>query len=105
MADDLGGDALAHLALGLGIDRQREVGMGLDVDEAGRDREPVGVDHLGGVAARFAADRGDAAVADGDVARLARGAAAVEQQAAADQDVVGHALADSWLSGLRRFRV
>ena len=46
MADDLGGDALAHLALGLGIDRQREVGMGLDVDEAGRDGEAGGVDGL-----------------------------------------------------------
>ena len=44
MADDLGGDALAHLALGLGIDRQREVGMGLDVDEARRDGEAGGVD-------------------------------------------------------------
>ena len=47
MADDLGGDALAHLALGLGIDRQREVGMGLDVDEARRHREAGGVDDLG----------------------------------------------------------
>ena len=36
VADDLGRHPLAHLALGLGIDRQREVGMGLDIDEAGR---------------------------------------------------------------------
>ena len=41
MADDLGGDALADLALGLGIDRQGEVGMRLDVDEARRDGEPA----------------------------------------------------------------
>ena len=46
MADDLGGDALADLAFGFRIDRQREIGMGLDVDEAGRDREPCGVDGL-----------------------------------------------------------
>ena len=39
MADDLRGDALAHLAFGLRIDRQREIGMRLDVDEARRDGE------------------------------------------------------------------
>ena len=39
MADDLGGDALAHLAFGLRIDRQREIRMGLDVDEARRHGE------------------------------------------------------------------
>ena len=87
MADDLGRHALAHLALGLGIDRQREVGMGLDVDEAGRDREPGGVDHLGRVAGRHVADRRDPSVANGKVAGHARAAAAVEQQAAADQNV------------------
>ncbi len=90
MADDLGGHALAHLALGLGIDRQREVGMGLDVDEARRHREAFGVDHLGGVACELHADGGDAAVADRDVASCAGRSAAVEQQAAADEDVVGH---------------
>ena len=88
MADDLRGDPLAHLALGLGIDRQREVGMGLDVDEAGRDHEACRVDHLGGVAANVSPDGGDAAVADREIARLAGGAAAVEQQAAADENVV-----------------
>ena len=46
MADDLGGDALADLALGLRIDRQREIGMRLDVDEARRDGEARGVDGL-----------------------------------------------------------
>ncbi len=44
MADDLGGDALAHLAFGLRIDRQREIRMRLDVDKTRRDGEPFGVD-------------------------------------------------------------
>src|SRR5262245_27741284 len=92
MADDLGGDALAHLALGLGIDRQREVGMGLDVAEARGDGEVGGVDHLGGLARKAGADGGDAAAADGDVAAVAGGAAAVEDQSTADEHVVAHGM-------------
>ncbi len=89
VADDLGGDALANLALGLGIDRQREVGMGLDIDEAGRHRQALGIDHLGCRAFEIRRNGVDAATADGDVAPPAGRAGAVEQQAAADQDVVG----------------
>ena len=91
MADDLGGHALAHLALGLGIDRQREVGMRLDVDEARRHRQSGGVDHFPRIVAEVGADGGDAALADREVAGPARGAGAVEQQPAADQDVMRHA--------------
>ena len=68
MADDLGGHALAHLALGLGIDRQREVGVGLDVDEARRHRQAGRVDHFRRIVAEIGADGGDAAVADREVA-------------------------------------
>ena len=92
MADDLGGHALAHLALGLGIDREREVGMGLDVDEARRHRQAGGVDQLGRVRAEIRPHGDDAASADGEVAAPARGAGAVEQQSAADQDVMGHGI-------------
>ena len=92
MADDLGGHALAHLALGLGIDRQREVGMSLDVDEARRHRQSGGVDHFRRIVAEVGADGGDAAIADREVAGPARGAGAVEQQPAADQDVMRHAI-------------
>ena len=88
MADDLGGHPLAHLAFGLGIDRQREVRMGLDVDEARRHGEPRCVDGLAGGLFDAPADRGDTAVADGDVARRAGRSAAVINQPAADQDVV-----------------
>ena len=91
MADDLGGHALAYLALGPGIDRQREVGMGLDVDEARRHGKAVCVDDLGGCVIDARTDSGNAAVADGDIAGLAGGSGAVEEKTAADQDVMARA--------------
>src|SRR5262249_61415723 len=84
MADDLGGHTLAYLALGLGIDWQREVGMGLDVDVARRDGKAVRVDELGCCVIDAHTDTGNAAVADGDIAGLARGSCAVEEKTAAD---------------------
>ena len=66
--------------------------MGLDVDEARRHREAGGVDQLGRVRAEFRLHGDDAASADGEVAAAARGAGAVEQQSAADQDVMGHGI-------------
>ena len=87
MADDLGGDALAHLALGLGIDRQGEIGMRLDVDKARRHGEPGRIDH----ALRGAIDAADCRnppARNRDVARHAGTAGAVKHSAAADQDIV-----------------
>src|SRR5215467_844068 len=93
MADDLGGHALAYLALGLGIDWQREVGMGLDVDEARRHGKAVRVDDLGCCVIDVRTDSGNAAVADGDIAALAGRSRAVEEKTAADQDVMTRAQA------------
>ena len=90
MPDDLGRDALAHLAFGLWIDRQREVRMRFDVDEAGRHRQPFGIDHLGRAFRQRAADRGDPPGANGDVADFPGPPAAVDQGAAADQHVPRH---------------
>ena len=98
MADDLGGDALAHLAFGFRIDRQREIRMGFDVDKTRRDGEVLGVDDfsrgplpnpppLAGDG-RVGVDRGDAAVGDGEIGGDAGIAGAVVQNSAADQDVV-----------------
>ena len=87
MADNLRGDALAHLAFGLGIDRQREIGMRLDVDEARRHREALGIDHPPR-GAGVAADRGNAPIRNRDIARRAGIAGAVIHSAAADQDVM-----------------
>ena len=91
MADDLRRHPLTHLALGPGIDRKREIGMGLDVDEAGGDREGARIDYLRGLAWKVFPHRADAAIVDCDVARSARRAGAVDEQAAADQQIVRHA--------------
>src|ERR1700677_1672753 len=90
MTDDLRSDALAHLALGLGIDREGEIRMGLDVDEAGRNREPRRIDDPGRIARQIGCHRRDAAARDGDIAKRTGAAAAVEHQAAAYQDIAGH---------------
>jgi hypothetical protein len=78
MAYDLCGDALSDLAFGLWIYRQREIGMRLDVDEAGRDHEPLGIHRF----ARRGADRGayryDAMILDPHVTGDARVAGAVK---------------------------
>src|SRR6516225_6875612 len=91
MADDLGGRALTYIALGPGIDWQREVGMGLDVDEARRHGKAVRVDDLGCCVIDARTDSGNAAVADGDIAGLACRSRAVEEKTAADQDVMARA--------------
>src|SRR5262249_18499447 len=59
----------------------------VDVDEAGSDDGALGVDGARG-AAGHVADRRDATVAHGDVAAPARRARAVDQRAAADQEIV-----------------
>ena len=64
MADHLGRDPLEDLALCLRHQRQRPVGMGLDVDEAGRDDLPGNVDHLRPARGDVGADRGDSAIFD-----------------------------------------
>ena len=88
VADDLGRDALPDLALGLGIDRQREVGMSLDVDEARSDGEARGLDGFRRGFVDPRGDRGDPSCADREIGRHARTTAAIEQEPAADQDVM-----------------
>ena len=80
-----------------GRDRQHAVPEDLgvvvrvDVDEAGRDDRALGVERAAGGAADVA-QRGDAAATDAEVAAPRRGARAVDQRAAADQEVevLGH---------------
>src|SRR4051794_20149313 len=66
--------------------------MRMDVDKAGRDRKPLGVDLLVAASADRT-DRGDLAVLHGHVADERRSAVAVHDGAAANDDVVvlGHA--------------
>ena len=88
MADHLGGDALPDLALGLGVERQGEVGMRLDVDEAGRHDKAARVDDPRSIGAETPADGDDATRRDRDIG-LDRGrAAAVDDLAARDEDFV-----------------
>nr|WP_262402566.1 hypothetical protein [Actinomadura sp. CNU-125] len=64
--------------------------VGVDVDEAGRERQAVQVDDLGARARRQlagCADGGDAVGLDGDVVRDGRAAGAVHQRGAAQQQV------------------
>ena len=63
------------------------VGVGVDVDEAGRDDEPGRVDAVGAVSRRDLANRLDASALDADVGAPRRRARAVDDQAAGDDDV------------------
>src|SRR5262249_57578527 len=69
----------------------REVGVGLDVDEAGRHGKAARVDDFGGRVVDARRDGGNAAIADRDIDGLARGSRAVEEKTAADQDVMARA--------------
>ena len=79
------------------IPHRLAVVMGVHVDPAGRDHEARGVD-LALAGALLAADRGDAAACDRDVAGERRFAGAVDDGAAANDDVVHGSR--SWLCDL-----
>jgi hypothetical protein len=91
MADHLGGDALAHLAFSLRVDWQGEIGVRLDVDEAGRYREARQVDlALGGTG--NVSDGCDPVVINGQIATCPEHAAAVVERAAAQHEVKTYAV-------------
>ena len=90
MADDLGRHPLTHLALRQRHQRQRPVGMGLDVDEAGRDDPARGVHDRCPAGGKIVADRPDAAVLDDDIGGITGRTAAVDHGAAADDDGLSH---------------
>src|ERR1700722_13439822 len=73
------------------IPHRLAVVMGVDVDEAGCDRQAACVDFVGG-RANDAADRRDLAVGHGDVSLERRAAIAVHDGAAADDEIeiMGH---------------
>ena len=63
-------------------------GVGMDIDETGRDGEAVGIDDISrGTGARYITDSDDAAVGDGDVAFKRRAAGAVINQAIAQDEI------------------
>ena len=88
VADHLGGHALQHLRLRLAVEREREVAVRVDVDEAGREHQAARVDRLVG-GERRAADLGDDAVLEDKVAVARRGAAAVDDPSAGEEHAHG----------------
>src|SRR5262249_51486029 len=85
-----GGDAVVAGRRAERVPRDLRVEMGVDVDEAGRDELAARVDHLGCRAPVVASDADDAAVGHRDVGLEARATAAVDDEAATDDEVWAH---------------
>ncbi len=96
-AQDLGGDALANLALGIAVFEQREVGMRMDVNEAGCHDQTAGVNLAFAGAGRDASEGRDFVAPDGQIAVPPGIAAAIDNLAVADDQIVKGVLV------LRRF--
>jgi hypothetical protein len=84
VAEHQRGDAVPSGDGAVGIPANLRVVMRVQIDEAGRDDQPVGVDGLLREAGRAAADLRDLAVLDPDVAAIARHARSVDDGAAFD---------------------
>ena len=86
LAENLQRHALRGLRQMFGIGEHREVGVGVHVDEAGREHQPGGVDDpTGGRWPRPRADRRDPAAGNRDVGADPRCAGAVDHVAAPEQ--------------------
>src|SRR5262249_1342471 len=88
VADDLERHALTDLRLCAGIERQREIRVGVDVDEAGRHHLAARVDHTVSRTRRPPLERDDTTGADAHVAVTARRAGTIDQGPAANQQIV-----------------
>ena len=69
--------------------QQDAVGVGMGVDQSGRDNQPCSVDFAGGGQGGEVADRRDAVGRDGDIG-WAGGSTGTVDECAAAQDQVGH---------------
>src|SRR5262249_11460249 len=88
IADDFGGDSLADFRFRQRIERQGEVGVGVNVDEAGRENSPRPVDLPRRAVASPRLDGRNASVADGDIQQSRRASRAVDDSGAADYQIV-----------------
>ena len=91
VAHDHRGDAVPARRREQRVPGDLAVVVGVDVDEARRDQQAVGVDVRRAAASSSSpgvADLGDAAVVDGDVGGPGVGTGAVDQRAAADHELV-----------------
>ncbi|WP_441288253.1 hypothetical protein ACSRUE_40705 [Sorangium sp. KYC3313] len=75
--------------------REEPVDVRVDVDEAGRDGEPAGVERPPSRERAWPGDRGDLAVLDPQVRHVARLAAAVEDRPPRDHEIEVHLHASS----------
>jgi hypothetical protein len=73
---------LANFPFAAAVDEPELVGMGMDVDEARRECEPLGRDALVRIAVGKVPDRDDPTVGDGDISGERRSAEAVKDQGA-----------------------
>ena len=90
VADDLERHPLMDGARRARIDEEREVGVTVDVDEAGGDDLAGGVDLLGRLG--HGSDRHDPTSAQADVGQDRLGSGAVDDEAVADCDFDAHGL-------------
>ena len=85
--DDLGRHALVDLAVAARAEEEREVGMGVHVDEAGADDAAPRVDPLSRRRCAEVADRRDAPLPDADVGPVGAGAGAVHHESAGQRAI------------------
>ncbi|HSB25822.1 MAG TPA: hypothetical protein VLE94_22200 [Burkholderiaceae bacterium] len=88
VADDRGRHAQRRRRAGVRVPRELGVVVGVAVDDAGHQREAVGVDDLRGVGGQRGRDGADAPGAHGEVGADRVGTAAVVDGGVADQQVV-----------------
>ena len=93
VAGDDGGDAVPRRRRRGRLEHQLRVVVRVDVDEAGREHEPVGFEHGGRRVAGDAADAPDAPVAHLHVGDRRRATRAVDDPSPPDQQVSWHAVA------------
>jgi len=91
MTDHLGGHPLEYLAFRRGRIGQREVGVGLHVDEAGRDDEAVHVERRAGGGPVPRRERYDDPVPDRDVGARRRRSGPVQDRAPPNDQIVHRA--------------
>ena len=90
VAGHLGGDALADHALRPPVGEERDVRVIVDIDEAGADNAPRGIQPLCRRGRLEVAECGDPIPGYPDIGRLAGCSCAVHQQAILDHDIEGH---------------
>ena len=106
VAAQIGGDALEDAAVALGRVEQVRIGVGVDIDETGRDDQSFRVDDVVGTGAEVFAQGGNFAVADRDVAGDGRFAVAGIDDAVLDERVektrnLGMRSVNKYIEGVR----